>query len=53
MHLVFLGVPEVHMSEFVYTSEQEIVIMRNVGIQEFTWFHSFYPFHQESPFLGL
>jgi len=40
----FLGVPEVHMSEFVYTSEQEIVILRHVGIQEFTWFTPFLPF---------
>jgi len=40
---------KVHMPEFVYTSEQEIVIMRNVGIQEFTCF-TFLPFHQEPPF---
>jgi len=30
---------KVHMPEFVYTSEQEIAIMRYVGIQEFTCFH--------------
>jgi len=52
--LSVLGVPEkVHMSEFVYTSEQELVIMRHVGIQEFTCFTHFCPFLPESPFLGL
>jgi len=44
---------KVHMPEFVYTSEQEIVIMRPVRIQEFTCFHHFIPFNPESPFLGL
>jgi len=34
------------MSESVYTSEQEIVIIRHVGIQEFICFHPFYPFHR-------
>jgi len=38
---------KVRMSEFVCTSEQEIVIMRYVGIQEFTCFHPFCPFHPE------
>jgi len=45
---------KVRMSGFVYTSEQEIAILRHIGIQEFTWFfHPFCPFHQESPFLGI
>jgi len=43
---------KVRMPEFVYTSEQEIVIMRSVGIQEFTCFHLFLPF-TEIIILGL
>jgi len=41
---------KVCMSEFVYTSEQEIVIMRQIGIQEFTCFtlSAFRP--EKSPF---
>jgi len=38
---------KVRMSGFVYTSEQEIGIMRHGGIQEFTCFHTFCPFHPE------
>jgi len=30
-----------------------LVIMRHAGIQEFTWFSPFLPFHPESPFLDL
>jgi len=30
-----------------------IVIMRHVGIQEFTCFHLFLPFHPEITILGL
>jgi len=35
------------------TEEQEIGIMRPVGIREFTWFTLSALFHPESPFLGL
>jgi len=38
---------KVRMSDFVYTSEQEIVIIRHVGIKEFTCFSPFLLFHQE------
>jgi len=48
---------KVHISEFSVTKNMYvgisvhfgigIVIMRNVGIQEFTCFHPFLPFHPE------
>jgi len=38
---------KVRMSELVYTSEQEFVIMRHAGIQEFHLFHPFCPFRPE------
>jgi len=44
---------KVNMPELVYTSEQEIVIMRHDGIQEFTCFHPFLPVHLEITILGL
>jgi len=38
---------KVRMSEFGVHFGTGIVIMRHVGIQEFTYFHHFLPFHLE------
>jgi len=43
---------KVNMSEFVCTSEQEIAIIRPVGIHEFTCF-TFLSFSPEITILGL